>query len=89
LLPNGEAKRINNTSSNPPTDTRQQQWGCGLVKRSPTETMSGKKNSGPMDDDMDTMETANLITNPNNNAAKSETEIPLCGCMSVRYYQPV
>ena len=51
--------------------------------------MSGKKNSGPMDDDMDTMETANLITNPNNNAAKSETEIPLCGCMSVRYYQPV
>jgi hypothetical protein len=88
LLPNREAKRINNTSSNPPTGTRQQQCGCGLVK---TETivMSGKKNSGPMDDDMDTMETANLITNPNNNAAKSETEIPLCGCMSVRYYQPV
>jgi hypothetical protein len=51
--------------------------------------MSGKKNPGQMDDDMDTMETANLISNSNTNSTKPDTEIPLCGCMSVRYYQPV
>jgi hypothetical protein len=41
----------------------------------------------PMDDDMDNMEAANLL--PNANANKQEQDIPFCGCMSVRYYQPV
>jgi hypothetical protein len=42
---------------------------------------------GPMDDDMDNMEGANLLPNANSN--KTEPDIPFCGCISVRYYQPV
>lgn len=42
-------------------------------------------NNNNVNDDMDT-EAANLLPKSN---IKQEQDIPFCGCMSVRYYQPV
>lgn len=53
------------------------------MSRKTTPNVLGRMDNA--DDEMDNMETANLV--PNNNL-KSE-DIPFCGCLSVRYYQPV
>lgn len=53
-----------------------------IVNMRPTQT-------NPADDDIDAMEGQTSSALLGDKKVKPQQEIPLCGCISIQYYQPV